>query len=286
MVDSHIHLTDEIFANKLLDLLEDFSIHDGKAVLNIAHNIEAIQNTVLNIFEMAKLSPVKIYHAFGIHPTEFDPKKHTVRDVEHSIRQLKSFVTQNIENVHAIGECGFDFYRTSGEEFERTFELQDALFESQIALAAEHNLPLILHVRDKANEDIAVKSALAKVTQASLQKPIPQVVFHSYTGSPEVLKTIVDAGYFVGFNAIITYPSAQNVRELLKLVPLTQILLETDAPYLPTQNTRRSKALSSNEKFGRPTDILEIAQIIADVKGEKVEKVLEAVMENFGRVVV
>ena len=283
MVDSHIHLADEIFEGHVSDILAEFALHDGTALLNIAHNFQYIDRSLAADFFQNIHPALQVYNAFGLHPTEFEPDVHTVSDVRKALRQLDFLVQQNKDVVHAIGECGFDFYRTANKDFEKTYELQEALFVGQLKMAARQGLPLVLHVRDKKGEDVAVKSTLGILAEHTLKQPVPSLVFHSFTGAPEPLQTIVDAGYFVGFNAIITYPSGKNVRELLRSVPLEQILLETDAPYLPTQATRRNKDIPSRQKYGRPVDILEIAQVVADVKSEPLAQVLRQTQENFYR---
>jgi TatD DNase family protein len=104
-------------------------------------------------------------------------------------------------------------------------------------------------------------------------------VFHSYTGTQEGLKMILDMGFFIGFNAILTYPSGKNVRELLKNTPTDRILFETDGPFLPTQKIRRNN--KAKLPFGKPSDVREILEVAADIKGISSKRLEDETDKNF-----
>ncbi|MBU1119936.1 TatD family hydrolase, partial [Patescibacteria group bacterium] len=103
--------------------------------------------------------------------------------------------------------------------------------------------------------------------------------FHSYTGDISFIEDILALGFYVGFNAIITYPSGENVREILKDVPLERILFETDGPLLPPQSVRKNKKIK--EKFGQPADVREIMEVAAEIKGVSMEKLESITDENY-----
>ncbi len=276
MYDSHIHLTDELVLAHLPEVLREFQLHGGKDLLNIAQDFEYIYKSV----ELDNIpANMSIFHSFGLHPGILTADR-TERDVAKDLRKLERAIDVHSEYVSAIGECGFDFFRASKSDFEKLYTLQYLLFEGQIRLAVDRGLPLVIHARDVKGEDIAVKSALALLTEHNFSDP---VVFHSYTGTADVLETIIAQGYYIGVNAIVTYPSGKDVRELLNAIPIEQILLETDSPYLPTQTRRQLKHVATTEKFGRPVDILEIAEVVAETKGLTAGRVIDTTYENFRR---
>jgi len=103
--------------------------------------------------------------------------------------------------------------------------------------------------------------------------------FHSYTGDKKMLERILDIGMYIGFNAIITYPSGENVREILKACPLDRVLFETDGPFLPTQNVRKKK--NSEKKYGRPILIKEIIEKASEIVNEPYAKIEEISDNNY-----
>jgi len=108
--------------------------------------------------------------------------------------------------------------------------------------------------------------------------------FHSYTGNLDFLTDILDMGFYIGFNGIITYKSGENVRDILKEVPLERILFETDGPFLPPQSVRKDKKIK--EKYAQPKDIKEIMQTACEVKNITYEKMERVTDENYERLFV
>ena len=93
------------------------------------------------------------------------------------------------------------------------------------------------------------------------------------------VEDILALGFHIGFNAIITYKSGENVRDILKIVPPERILFETDGPFLPPQSVRKDKR--KKEKFAQPSDIREILEVAADVKGINIERLEDITDENY-----
>jgi TatD DNase family protein len=103
---------------------------------------------------------------------------------------------------------------------------------------------------------------------------------HSYTGSKEHIKDIINIGFAIGFNQIVTYKNAEDVRQIAKETPLEMILLETDCPLLPL----RKPYAENNTKLGYPVDVKVIAQVIGEVKGVSRDDVLYETDKNFERI--
>lgn len=289
MHDSHIHLTTEPLYSYREHAIDNFIKNSGKYILNTSNNIESCLE-VLKIFKEYKFKyPNLIQNAIGIHPQECISKD-TFDDnfniVQNDIKELKNIIEENIENIDAIGECGLEYYNLlnnnmfSFDEKEKIIEVQKIAFREQTNLAKEYNLPMTIHVRDEMESDYCTKDMLnILVSEGKMQI---KGCMHCYVGKEKYLEDFLDLGLYIGFNAIITYKSGENVRELVKKTPLDKILLETDAPFLPPQNVRKDKKRVIN--FGQPTDILEIAKVVGEIKGIKTEKVIEKTTENYKQV--
>lgn len=192
---------------------------------------------------------------------------------------------KNIENIKAIGETGLDYYQynlnlsETNEQKAILKEIQKLSFSEQIKLALEYKLPMSIHARDVQGESQTVKDAMRLLAQEG--KGLVKGCFHSYTGDISLVQDILDLGFYIGFNAIITYKSGENVREILKQVPLERILLETDGPFLPPQSVRKNKNIK--EKFAQPSDVKEVLKVISEVKAideNKLENMLDRNFEN------
>ena len=165
----------------------------------------------------------RLLAAVAIHPNEaakYESKQSLDNDIE-GIAQLA-----REPRVRAIGETGLDFFRT---EDPQGIEFQQYSFERHIAIAKQHNLALQIHDRD----------AHDKVVETLLRVGAPEkVVFHCYSGDLELAKVCTDNGWFASFAGNITIKRNQHLRDSLKAMPKTQILVETDAPFLTPEPLR------------------------------------------------
>lgn len=167
-----------------------------------------------------------VYVAIGYHPYEAD------RIEESSIRRLENLLKE--DKVVAVGEMGLDFYRNNASR-----ENQYKYFLMQIDLAKKYNLPVIIHSREANREtEEIIKS-----------ESIDNGVMHCFGGDYDLLKTALDNGLYISFAGNVTYPKADNLREMLRYVPLDRLLLETDSPYLSPQKVRGQKNKPSNIRY-------------------------------------
>ncbi len=189
----------------------------------------------------------------GLHPNDLNYELR-ITDYELLLKEPK---------VVAVGEVGLDYYRTPEPEKQKR---QKDIFEQFIDLAQRTDMPMILHFRDspKGSSGRVHKDALE-----ILPKDIAGVS-HSFTGNLEEAKEYLDRGMYMGFNGIITF--ARQYDEVVKYVPLENILLETDAPYLTPEPYRGQR----NE----PLYVKEVAKKIAEIKGETLEKVIKQTTKN------
>jgi len=284
MHDSHVHLTTQPLFGYIERALENFVNQGGKHLLSCANDLET-SFQVLEIFENYKIKyPNLIQNAIGIHPEEFHPENNCKTAVN-QISQLKEILKNNSRNIHAIGETGLEYYnllnRTDIDfnKREKAIEEQKTSLREHIKLAQEYNLPMTMHSRDEKNCEFCTKDIINIITTEG--KVSLKGVMHSYVGEEKYLNQILELGLYIGFNGILTYKSGKNVRELLKKTPIENILLETDAPFLPPHNVRSDKKRTI--KFGQPADVLEIAKAISEIKNLKIEEILKTTNENYER---
>lgn len=282
MYDSHAHLTDAKLQPHTKMILDNFATKGGKGILNVGFSPEN-NLAVLKMAREWKAHPVKLYNAIGLHPELFTPTTTevqpltTLNAVTKALAQFEKLVDENIEEIHAIGETGLDYYHLffsdglSIEEKENSRELQLHSFRRHLEIALEYNLPLTIHMRDSKDSEMVYEDALKAV--AEVGKGRLKGSFHSYTGPKKYVKDIIDLGFYIGVNAIVTYKNANNVRELVKEIPTDRLLLETDAPWLPPHEIRANKKLDF--RMGQPSDIFIVKEYLEG------EGIIEGYRENF-----
>lgn len=203
--------------------------------------------------EVLKLSTQykNIYGALGIHPENVDTyKEEDLKEIENNLTNPK---------IIAIGEIGLDYHYTK-ENKNRQIEL----LEAQLQIAEKYNLPVIIHSRE-ATED----------TINTLKKYHVKGVIHSFSGSKETALIYIKMGYLLGINGVITFKNSK-LKEVIKEIPLENIILETDSPYLTPEPFRG--------KRNEPKRILEIAKFICELKNISLEELSKITNENIKRI--
>ncbi len=271
--------------------LNDFIQEGGIKILAQTTDITNYQDTIELHDSFSKKIPNLIDLALGIHPSRIEEgiSKNNLGDIDifkFAQKQYELFeeiFIKNINKIKAIGECGLDYYtmeqyyQFSMQEKQQIKEAQRRMFSKLCKLAIKHNLPMSIHARATDNDNSCIKDVLSIIAKEG--KGTLRGSFHSYTGDIKLLKEILDLGMYVGFNAIITYPSGENVREILSNTPIERILFETDGPFLPTQSVRKKK--KSLKKYGRPVLIKEIMEKATEIKGVSIEKMEEISDKNY-----
>ena len=194
----------------------------------------------------------EIYFTQGIHP--HDAKEAT------EIEFKKISERSNEKKMVAVGEIGLDYhYNNSPPEIQRT------VFERQLQIACDQDLPVVIHTRD-ADED--TKAILKNFSHKLKRKG----VVHSFTSSRELAEFVLGEDFYLGFNGIITFKKAENVQEVVKITPSHRILFETDSPFL-TPVPHRGK---ENAPYYLPF----IAQKVAELIGLDLEELKKQVYQN------
>ncbi len=274
------------------EVIRNFVENGGKHILTQGTDILDFDDN-FKIAQEANLKyPNVIQIALGLHPTYFGEisverglEENIYEKSQKEIARFKEIFEKYKGNVSAIGECGLDYYQFSINNIysqdmkEQLKEVQKIMFKEEIRLALENSLPLSIHARDINGSDECMNDTIRIVAEEG--KGLLRGSFHSYTGRLDQLDNILELGFHIGFNAIITYKSGSNVREILKESPLERILFETDGPFLPPQSVRTNKKL--REKYSQPLDIREIMEVACDVKGVsmvKMERITDESFEN------
>ena len=192
-----------------------------------------------------------LYAAAGYHPENLEGV--SLSDLD-GVRALCGH-----EKVVAVGEIGLDYYwvkTPEGRAFSRD------MFDAQLSLAEELDLPAIVHDRDAHKDSLDIVRA----------HPSARGVFHCYSGSMEDAKVLVDRGWMLSFTGNITFKNARRAPEILKWLPLDRLMLETDAPYMAPEPWRGQRCDS--------TMIARSAETVAQLRGLTRDEVEEITLEN------
>lgn len=192
-----------------------------------------------------------VFGALGIHP------HHAHEVAADFIAAMRAHFADD-PKLLAVGECGLDYHHA-----EASHEVQHRVFESQLMLAAELKLPVILHVRD------AHADALAVVRR---YRPTAFVV-HCFTGSAAEVESWLALGAYIGFTGIVTYKNAAHLADACRGVPTDRLLVETDSPYL-------SPVPKRSVKINEPSFVVHTAEHIAKLRGVTLESVAESTTAN------
>jgi TatD DNase family protein len=246
LIETHCHL-DYLKAEPLDEIRKKISEAGISKVITIGVDPQ-------NLDKVKELSDSceEIYFTQGIHP--HDAKEAT--EVEFN----KIISRSTLPKMVAVGEIGLDYHYNNSPP-----EIQRKVFERQLQIAVDHDLPVVIHTRD-ADEDT---KAILKAFSGHLKR---KGVVHSFTSSIELAEFVLSEGFYLGFNGIITFKKAENVQEVVKITPSEQILFETDSPFL-TPVPHRGK---ENAPYYLPF----VAAKIAELKGIDLETLKSQVYQN------
>jgi len=254
-VDAHAHL--EIVTNTAPDSPEIGKVlSDAKSVgidriVQIGYSAEQSEWGV----KLAEHWP-NVLAAVALHPNEAP----VVTDIEANLAIIEKLASH--PRVRAIGETGLDFFRTEPALQER----QKYSFRRHIDLAKRVNKALVIHDRDahRAVLDLLVEEGAPEKT-----------IFHCYSGDAEMARECVEKGYTLSFAGTLTFKNAPALREAVKLVPLDQLLVETDSPFLAPMPHRGA--------LNTPAQIPTILRFMAEERGEDVDELATAISNNCER---
>lgn len=250
-VHAHLELVTESAPDspKILKLLDAALVAGIDRVVQVGYSADQSKWSV----QCAQAFPGRVLAAVALHPNEAP----VVADLEGDLAVIAELAKH--PRVRAIGETGLDFFRTESHLRER----QIYSFTRHIALAKEVDKALVIHDR---NAHRAVLDTLLKVGAPS------RTIFHCFSGDAQMARECIDAGYILSFAGTVTFKNAPELREAVKLVPIEQLLIETDSPFLAPMPHRGA--------LNTPAQVANIARFIADERGESVDYLCDRVTEN------
>lgn len=248
--ETHAHYDDGAFDNDRHELLSTLHEHNIEAVVNICASVRSLDTTPALMEKYPN-----VYGAIGIHPDEIGD---ITLEVWEKIEKLC-----DLEKTVAVGEIGLDYYWDK-----ENHKTQITWFERQMDLAREKNLPIVIHTRDAAADTLnTVKSNNAGEIGG---------IVHCFSYGKELAREYLNMGFYLGIGGVVTFNNAKKLKEVVEYAPLSQIVLETDSPYLSPVPFRGKRNSSRNIPY--------IVDAIAALKGISAEEVIDVTNANAKRV--
>ena len=264
--DTHCHPNLAIQKDKK-EVIKNFLEENPKGFLNM------IWTNIKQNIEILKLSKIsnRIYYCLGIHPCD------SLRsDLKKDILELEKQLIGNKEKVIGIWECGLDYYWIEREIYDLSWdelkekkqekkETQKKFFEAQIDLALKYSLPLIIHNRESKDD----------IFEILVKKNFKNFVFHCYSEDLEFAEKLLNFSpkSMIGFSWIATFKNALEIKETAKNIPLRNIMIETDSPYLTPTPFRWKQ---ENE----PKFVKYVLEEIINLRNEEPEEVRKVIFDN------
>ena len=234
LIDTHCHLTFDGLADDIDAVIERSKQAGVVGWITVGTSLEQNEQAVrlADRFE-------NMYAAVGIHP-------HDAKDVNaETLPKLKQLARSR--KVVAVGETGLDYhYNFSSRPDQRR------LFAAQLTIAAELNLPVIVHSREAFDDTMDMLDRFRSTSQ--------RIVFHCFTGSADQAKVILGKGYYISFTGAVTFKNAKAIQQAAAIVPTDRLMLETDCPYMSPEPMRK-------QKINEPALMPHTAACIAQLKG-------------------
>ena len=256
-VDSHAHL--ELIHNSEPDSPLIKQTLDQAASVGIDRVVQVGYSAEQSIWSVkcAESFVGQVLAAVALHPNEAP----VVDDLEKDLKIIEELASN--PRVRAIGETGLDFFRTPEELRDK----QKYSFARHIKMAKDHKKALVIHDRDSHRA----------VLDLLIQEGAPdKTIFHCYSGDAEMAKECIANNYILSFAGTLTFKNAPELREAVALVPVEQLLVETDSPFLAPMPNRGS--------LNTPAQIPNTLRVMADLRGESVDYLAGAISENAERI--
>ena len=246
-IDTHCHLDK-------LDSTPEEAVNEAKDAGVKRMLTISVDEPSLDFVSNAVQQFPEVYGSVGFHPHDASAMSDSL---ENKIRQL----AQEEEKLIAIGEIGLDYHYLYCP-----VEVQQRVFRQQLMLAEELNLPVVMHSREAEADTLNILK----------ENPVKSLgVAHSFTSSFEMARTLVEMGWYLGINGIVTFKNAEDLREVVRWLPLEKMLLETDSPFLTPVPFRG--------KPNKPAHIPVIATFISELRDISLQELAEQTNENAQR---
>ena len=250
LIDTHCHLSFDQLAGDLPSVIGRAEAAGVEAMITVGTTVDdsAWCVTLAGQYD-------NVWSSVGVHPHEAKIA------TEQMAGQLEQLAGQ--PKVVAIGETGLDYHY----EFSSR-DVQQRVFASQLDVAARLGIPVVVHCRDAFEDALAILDGGGG---------LPTVVFHCFAGTVAEARTVLDRGWMISLTGIVTFGSADDLREVARLVPDDRLMVETDSPYLspvPVRNVRPNE----------PSHVCHIARFLAELRGTSAEDLAAMTTANARRV--
>ena len=246
LFDSHAHYNDEKFEEDRENVIKEIYNSGVTKIINAGYSLESSKKAI----EIAKNYEF-MYATAGVSPNDIENLSIDYLEQIEKMAQDKKIV--------AIGEIGLDYYWNKENK-----EQQKEIFIKQIKLANKLNLPIVIHTREAVMDTIDILKNQIECKNRG--------VFHCCPLNVELVKEAIKLGFYISFAGPVTFKNSKNAEEVVKLVPMEKMLIETDSPYLSPEPVRGKRNDSRNVKY--------IAQKIAEIKGLSIEEVALQTYKN------
>ena len=246
IIDSHCHLDYEPLVNNIDQVLLNAKKNNITNLLTIGTSLDSSKK----VLEIVSKYP-NVYGAIGIHPNS------TTGNLE-SINEI-FLLKKKSKKIIAFGETGLDYFYKRSDKKDQIFA-----FEKHIEFSISEKVPVIIHTRDADDDTISIIKKYYNKTN---------FLIHCFTGTLDFAKNLLNLNCLISFSGIITFKKSNDLRDVVKYVPLERMLIETDSPYLSPDPFRGK----SNE----PANVKIVAENVALIKGISLNKVAELTTKNF-----
>ena len=247
--DTHAHYDDDAFDIDREELLASMDAGGIGTIVNSCASIDGLDNTIA----LMEKYPF-IYGAVGVHP---DDAGEMTEEILGKISRMADH-----EKAVAIGEIGLDYYWHKEKE---EHLIQQKWFRAQMDLAREKKMPFIIHSREAAEDTLTI-------VKEYMQGGMYGGIIHCFSYSKEIAAEYLKMGLYLGIGGVVTFENAKKLKEVVKYAPLSQLVLETDCPYLAPKPNRGKRNSSLNLPY--------VARMIAELKGVTPEEVITVTEEN------
>lgn len=252
LFDSHAHYNDEKFNEDREQVISSAKAEGITKLICVGYNVQSSEDAIkiANDYDF-------IYASCGVSPNDIPQ---TEQELWKDIDEIKEMLKEKYKNkLVAVGEIGLDYYWNK-----ENAELQKKAFIEQIKIANDNDLPIVIHTREAVSDTIEILKNKINVQNKG--------IFHCCPLNRELVKEALKLGFYISLAGPVTFKNSKNANEIIEMIPLDRILIETDSPYLSPEPLRGKRNDSRNVKY--------IAQKIADVKQMNIEEIAKITYEN------
>lgn len=266
LVDTHTHVQSEEFSHEQ-DELVSRTLKEDIWMVNIGTTLETSKQAIA----LAETYEEGVYATVGVHPAYLIHEEDPIVYDEKMVREL----AQSSPQVVAIGETGLDVYRLGLKTQDEVMKIQEPVFRSSIAIARDLDMAVVVHARGTEKDPYGIYDDIIRILK---EERVARAVVHCFGGTVEQALTLAEMGYMIGVTGIVTFKNAQMTHDVVRAIPLENIVIETDAPYLAPEPYRG--------KRNEPAYVRYVAKKIAELKGISEEKVATETTINARRLYV